>query len=58
MLARWVFDLKNTNDLIRKGIQGKGIIMHNSYLKYSDMDELISDNGIPYNKKRVSPQIR
>ena len=50
--ARGVFDLKNKNDLNRKKIYSKETNINNSYFKYSDPDELISDKGITYNPKQ------
>jgi len=54
LTARGVFDLKNTNELIRKNIYSNETNINNSSLKYSDLDELISDYGITYNKKKYT----
>ena len=54
LTARGVFDLKNTNELIRKNIYSNVTNINNSSLKYSDLDELISDYGITYNKKKYT----
>ena len=54
LTARGVFDLKNTNELIRKNIYSNVTNINNSSLKYSDLDELISDYGITYNTKKYT----
>ena len=46
-------DLKNSNDLIRRKLYSKETNIDNSSLKYNDLDELISDQGITYNTKKV-----
>ena len=52
LIARGLSDLKNTTDFIKKGRYGQEHKTNNSYLKYSDLDELISDKGITYNTKK------
>ena len=54
LIARGGFDLKNSNGVIRSNQHGKGDTFDNSYLKYNDFDELISDKGITYNKKNYN----
>ena len=51
LIARGGFELKNSNDLIRKKFDGQENNIENSSFKYNDLDELISDNGITYNTK-------
>ena len=51
LIARGLYHPKNTNDLIRKNIYRKANDINNSSLKYSDLDELISDKGITYNTR-------
>ena len=51
LIARGIYHPKNTNDLIRKTIYRKVNDINNSSLKYSDLDELISDKGITYNTR-------
>ena len=53
LIARGLSDLKNTNDFIKKSRYGQENKTNNSYLKYSDFDELISDKGITYNTKII-----
>ena len=50
--ARGLFDFKNTNDLFREKLYSDTIKINNSSLKYNDIDELISDEGISYNAKK------
>ena len=52
LIARGIYNPENTNDLIRKNIYRKVNDINNSSLKYSDLDELISDKGITYNSKK------
>ena len=52
LIARGGFDLKNSNGVIRSNQHGKGDTFDNSYLKYNDFDELISDKGITYNNSK------
>ena len=54
LIARGVFDLQNTNDVIKKRNYRKESNISNSAIKYSDLDELISDKGITYNTKRYN----
>tara|TARA_B100000579_G_C22837518_1_gene859637 strand:+ start:1005 stop:1406 length:402 start_codon:yes stop_codon:yes gene_type:complete len=52
LVARGIFDFYNTNDLIRNNhhfIENK---INSSSLKYNDIDELISDEGITYTTKK------
>ena len=51
LIARGIYRPKNTNDLIRKNIYRKANDINDSSLKYSDLDELISDKGITYNTR-------
>ena len=52
LIARGLSDFKNRNDLISKiGFSNEDKI-NNSYLKYDDLDQLISDKGITYNSKK------
>ena len=51
LIARSRIDHKNSNDLIRKNLYIKENNKDNLSLKYNDLDELISDRGITYNKK-------
>ena len=51
LIARGECDLKNSNDLNRKNLYRKGANKCNSSLKYNDLDEFISDEGITYNQK-------
>ncbi len=50
LLARGGFDPKNSYDLIRKKTNVKENNIDNSSLNHNDLDELISDKGITYNK--------
>ena len=52
LIARGAFDLHKKNHLIKKNIYRKETNMNNSAFKYSDLDELISDQGITYNTKK------
>ena len=52
LLARGFFELHNTNNFIRDKSYGIKNNMDNSPLKYNDLDELISDKGITYNKRK------
>ena len=54
LIARGGFDIQSSNDLIRKDLYSKGKNTDYSSLKYSDLDELISDKGITYNTKRYN----
>jgi len=54
LLARGDFNLKNSYDLIGKNFYGKENKMDNSFLNYNDLDELISDRGITYNRKKYN----
>ena len=52
LIARGVFNLQKTNDLIRTNRYRKEDNMNNSSISYSEIDELISDKGITYNTKK------
>ena len=54
LIARGVFNLQKTNDLIRTNSYRKEDNMNNSSISYSELDELISDKGITYNTKKYS----
>ena len=54
LIARGEFDLQNPNDLIRKTHYGKKSSTDNSSFSHNDLDELISDKGIIYNKKKYN----
>ena len=49
--ARGTFYLQKTNDLNKNRTSKDENHMKNSSLKYHDIDELISDKGITYNRK-------
>ena len=57
LIARGIYHPKNTNDLIRKTIYRKVNDINNSSLKYSDLDELISDKGITYNTREHAQKL-
>jgi len=50
--ARSGYDLKNSNDSIINNQYHKTNYMDISQCNYNDLDELISDKGITYNKKK------
>ena len=52
LIARGIFDLKFTNDLIENNSSHEAIKIKNSSFKYNDFDELISDKGITYNTNK------
>ena len=52
LIARGLFDVRNTTDLIRKSSFREKTHINNPLFNYSDLDELISDKGISYNKKQ------
>ena len=54
LIARGIFDLKFTNDLIENNLSREQFNIDNSSFKYNDLDELISDKGITYNRKTYS----
>ena len=54
LMARVCFNIKNSNDLIRKSLYSKINSTDNSSFKNNDLDELISDKGIIYNTKKCS----
>ena len=49
--ARGVYPIQETNDLIRSSSYNNQTYINNASFKYSDLDELISDQGITYNKR-------
>tara|TARA_B100000579_G_scaffold105218_1_gene83748 strand:+ start:566 stop:967 length:402 start_codon:yes stop_codon:yes gene_type:complete len=51
LIARGEFELRNSNDPIRKNLYDKENYMDNTYLNFNDFDELISDKGVTYNTK-------
>ncbi len=53
LMARFGFDLQNSNDLIEKPYC-KNNNIDKSSLNYNDIDEMISDKGITYNTKKYS----
>ena len=52
LIDRGLYTNQHTNDLIRNGRYNNRTNFDNSSLKYSDFDELISDQGIIYNKNK------
>ena len=54
LIARGLPQLENKNDFIRSSNYNNEAKMNNSYFKYSDIDELISDKGITYNTKKYN----
>ena len=54
LMARVGFDLKNSNDLIEHNHYCKENNIDNPSFIYNDLDELISDKGITYNKKKYN----
>ena len=50
--ARGAFDFQTTNNLIRERSYRNKNNIKNSSFNYSELDELISDNGITYNKEK------
>jgi hypothetical protein len=52
--ARVGFDLQKSNDLIGKNLYYKENNIDKSSSNYNDLDELISDKGITYNKKKYN----
>ncbi len=51
LIGRGEIDPNNTNMLIRKILHRKENNIDNSHLTYNEIDELISDEGIVYNRK-------
>ena len=49
--ARGINNIKNITNLIRINNYSNGSHIDSSSFKYNDLDELISDKGITYNKK-------
>ena len=54
LIARGLSDHKNTIDFIKKISYSNEAKINNSYYKYNDLDELISDKGITYNTKKYT----
>ena len=54
MIARGLWDRKNSNNLTKKSCLNNETKMNNLYSKYNELDELISDKGIIYNTKRYT----
>ena len=52
LLARGEFDPKNSYNLIGKNLYGKETKIDNAPFNYNDLEELISDKGITYNRKK------
>ena len=52
LTAIGIFDQEYKHDLIRKVSHGNQSHMKESSIIFSDLDELISDQGITYNKKK------
>tara|TARA_Y100000766_G_C18584388_1_gene448769 strand:- start:179 stop:577 length:399 start_codon:yes stop_codon:yes gene_type:complete len=52
LVARGSYDIQNTTYLRRKTPHNNNKDYGNSYFKYNDIDELISDKGIIYNTKK------
>ena len=52
LVARGLFSLQNSKDLIRKNLYTKEIYVNNLSINHNDIDELISDKGITYNNKK------
>ena len=54
LIARDGIDLKNSNELIIKNLYSRKNNNDNSTFNHNDLDELISDKGITYNKKKYN----
>ncbi len=54
LIARNRLDLQNSNSLIRKNLYRQKKNIDNTSLKFSDLDELISDQGITYNTEKYN----
>ncbi len=54
LIARGGFDLQKSNHIIRKNLYGKEKNLDNLSFDFSDLDELISDKGITYHKKKYN----
>ena len=50
--ARVESNIKNTTNLVRKNLYTRENHMVNSSFQHNDLDELISDKGIIYNRKK------
>ena len=57
LIARGVFDFKNTNGLIGKNWFRNENNLGNASFKNNDLDELISDKGITYNRNKFQSNI-
>ena len=51
LIARGLFDPKNSINIKREDILPRKKTINDYPIKYNDMDELISDKGITYNKR-------
>ncbi len=54
LIARGVFDLKNKNDSVINSKHSNKTNIDNTFFRYGDFDELISDKGITYNNKKYN----
>ena len=54
LTARDGFKIQNTGNLVRKNLDLKEKNMVNSTFQNNDLDELISDKGITFNKKKYN----
>ena len=54
LMARFGFDLKNSDYLIDKNLYCTGNNIDKPSFIYSDLDELISDKGITFDKKKYN----
>ena len=54
LIAREVIDQKNSNELIRENPYSRKNNTDNSTFSENDLDELISDKGITYNRKNYN----
>ena len=54
LIAREGIDLKNSNERIRESLYRMENNTDNSTFRYNDLDELISDKGITYNRKKYN----
>ena len=52
LVARGLPKLESKNNFLRKSNYYNETKINNSYFKYSEIDELISDKGITYNTKK------
>ena len=54
LIARGLSNHQNTNNFFKKSSYSWENKSNNSYFKYSDLDEMISDKGITYNTKKTN----